>query len=308
MSCIAVVPAHRAGATIAATLESLICANGDFVARVIVVTSAGDRTAEVARRRAGVEVVEAPSRLSAGAARNLGRSIAGPGADLLLFVDADCELECSGAAALAAELERRGAAAVAARVQRRGGGVVAWLRHALEFKEAEGRLRASPQWLPPSTTMLCRASALDRSGGFPDLWPGEDLVLAHRMRARGDAVVLSETVRTHHRHPDGFGEMLAHQRRLGRTAAVARALTGMHGDAFVRRRYLVPLLLPARLLRGLAWFARSSMRDLLAAVALLPLYVIALGAWTLGFSDGVRDARAGAVCATHAGATRQGAS
>lgn len=288
MSCIAVVPAHRAEHTLEATLEALLEGNREFVERVVVVTSVADPTAKFAGRWARVEVVAAPVPLSAGAARNLGRCRAGQDADLLLFVDADCVLERGGAAALASELERRAVAAVSARVRSRGGGVVAWLRHALEFKEAEGRLPAPAAWLPPSTTMLCRAAAFDRAGGFPDLWPGEDLVLAHRLRSLGEQIVLSDAVETHHLHPDGFIEMLAHQRRLGRTAAVARSLTGMPGVAFVRRPWLVPLLLPARLARALSWFARSSALELLTLLALLPLYTLGLTAWTIGFAGGAR--------------------
>ncbi len=287
MSCIAVVPARRAEHTLAATLDALLEGNRDFIQRVIVVTSVGDPTVALARRWPEVEVVTAPSPISAGAARNLGRRAA-DSAELLLFVDADCVLERGGAAALAAELERRSAAAVAARVRRRGGGVVAWLRHALEFKEAEGRLAAPAAWLPPSTTMLCRAAAFDRAGGFPDLWPGEDLVFAHRLRSLGERIVLSDAVETHHVHPDGFGEMLAHQRRLGRTAAVARSLTGMQGVAFVHRPWLVPLLAPARVARAVLWFARSSAFELFVLLALLPLYAIGIAAWTVGFADGAR--------------------
>ncbi|MBI5504794.1 MAG: glycosyltransferase family 2 protein [Deltaproteobacteria bacterium] len=305
MSCIAVVPAHRAAHTLAATLDSLLEDNGDFVERVIVVTSVADPTAQVARRWPRVELVAAPSALSAGAARNLGRLRAGQGADRLLFVDADCVLERGGAAALARELERRRVAAVSARVRRRGGGVVAWLRHALEFKEAEGRLPAPAAWLPPSTSMMCRAAAFDRAGGFPDLWPGEDLVFAHRLRSLGEKIVLSDAVETHHLHPGGFIGMLAHQRRLGHTAAVARSLTGMEGVTFVRHRWLVPLLAPARLVRALSWFARSSTRELLVLLALLPLYALGLAAWTIGFAGGARQcARTGQ--APRVGSAREG--
>lgn len=297
MSCIAVVPARRAECTLAATLQSLIDGNDDFIERVIVVTSVADPSAALARRWSRVEVVAAPQPLSAGAARNLGRRHAGVDADLLLFVDADCVLEDGGARALASELDHRAAAAVCARVRRRGRGAVSWLRHALEFKEAEGRLAAPAAWLPPSTTLLCRAAAFDRVDGFPDLWPGEDLVFAHRLRSLGAAVVLSERVETRHLHPDGFVEMLAHQRRLGRTAAVARSLTGMQGSLLLRHRWLIPALLPARLLRALAWFARTSVREWLTLLALLPLYVVGLGAWTLGFSEGARDSVGSAAAA-----------
>src|SRR5690606_33916020 len=203
-----------------------------------------------------IEVIEAPAPLSAGAARNLGREHAGD-AGALLFLDADCALEPGGARLLHAELIERHLACVSARVLRDGCGIVARVRHALEFKEAEGRASPRPPHLPPSTTMLCRAVAFDRVGGFPDMWPGEDLVFMHRLRAGGMRAELSRLVQTRHRHPPGVGAMLAHQYRLGATAARARAMTGMHGAVFVRRRWLVPLLAPARLVRILAWYART---------------------------------------------------
>jgi len=292
-TCVAIVPARRAEATLERTLESLRLQ--DPIARILVVTSADDPTAEVARRCVEVdpriEVVAGPAALSAGAARNVGRDHAGD-ADFLLFIDADCSLDAGGVAALQRELCGRGLASISARVVCDGNGVVARARHLLEFKEAEGRHAAPPAWLPPSTTMLCRAEVFDRAGGFPDMWPGEDLVLMHRLQRLGCRVGLSARVRTHHRHPAGFAEMLAHQHRLGLTSAAARRMTSVSGAVFVRYRWLAPLLLPARLLRIAAWQLRSGFSGVVALTQLSPVLLLGLVWWTAGFVRGARDAEA----------------
>lgn len=294
----AVVPARRAQATISATLASLRLGSGDFVARVVVVTGEGDPTADVvgrwSERDGAVACVVAPSPLSAGAARNLGRHHAGD-ADLLLFIDADCRLEAGGARRLAAELDRdETLAAVSARVLRDGGAVAARLRHLLEFKEAASRRDPPPRWLPPSTVLLCKAVAFDDAGGFPDLWPGDDLVFAGRLLAspRRPRWTLAKTaaVTALHRHPPGLAEAFAHQRRLGFTAAVARGLVDLEGSALLSRRWLIPLLLPARIARLLRWQWREGRAALAETLLLLPLAVAALAVWTYGFLAGSAQA------------------
>jgi glycosyltransferase involved in cell wall biosynthesis len=284
-SCVAVIPARRAEKSIGRTLESLRLGNSSFVSRVLVVTSSCDPTAGVVRewsaRDARVELVAAESPMTAGAARNLGRTRAGD-ARLLLFVDADCALEAGGAARLASELERRGAAAIAARILCEGDRT-ARVRHILEFKEAASRREPPAEWLPPSTTLLCLADAFDRAGGFPDLWPGEDLVFTKRLRDLGEAVVRSADVSSRHQHPRGWVEMLRHQHRLGRTAAIARRMASMHGERFARSRVLALLLFPGRTFRIARWQAGEGGRAALDAIVLSPLLLAGLTAWTAGF-------------------------
>jgi len=310
MSCVAVIPARRAENTIAATLESLRIGNDSFVERVVVVTSADDPTARVvsdwSRRDPRVHLLAADRPLSAGAARNAGRAFAGrtpsiaPGSAepgegrrhsglLLLFIDADCRLEKGGAARLGAELAGSGAAAVSARVLGEGG-LVARSRHILEFKEAASARMPPPSWLPPSTTMMCRAEAFDRAGGFPDLWPGEDLVFSQVLRDLGEPVLRSEGVVTTHRHPGGIAEMLRHQYRLGRTAALARRARPMPGAFFANRPWLAMLLLPGRVVRITAWQAREGVVALAWSLLLSPLLLAGLAVWTAGFVAGGRAA------------------
>lgn len=289
----AIVPACRAERTIGAALESLRIANASFVDRVLVVTSSDDPTVEVvrawARRDPRVELHTAARRRSAGAARNDGRRAvarAGDAAELLLFMDADCRLEPGGARALAEEMAREKAAAISARVVCDSTGAVARCRHILEFKEAASRRDPPRAWLPPSTTLMCSAAAFDRAGGFPDQWPGEDLVFAQVLRAQGDRVLRSRRTATRHAHPAGLTTMLAHQLRLGRTAAEARRRIEMPGSALARRPWMAPLLFPARILRTARWQVGEGPAAAGLGLLLSPLLVVGLAAWTAGFLAG----------------------
>jgi len=248
VSCVAVIPARRAERTLAATLESLRLGNADFVERVLVVTSDGDPTADVARawheRDARVELVLAPHDRTAGRARCDGYAAARLSMSAaceetnVLFVDADCRLENGGARRLATAMNASGAAAVTPRIAREGG-LVARARHILEFKEAASRRPAPAAWLPPSTVMLCRGAAFERAGGFPDLWPGEDLVFTQKLRDLGETVVRSADVvcaTTHAEEPVLRREWLrdgAHVNSVGWTP------TGREVDAETVRDALV---------------------------------------------------------------------
>lgn len=299
MACVAVIPARRAERSIRATLESLRLGNRGFVERVVVVTSDGDPTADIVRRWSehdpGVELVIGARPQTAGAARNLGRLVAGqlPAAaapadeacELLLFIDADCRLELLGAQRLAAELQQRGLCAATARIVG-SRGLVARVRHILEFKEAASVRPAPARWLPPSTVMLCRADAFDRSGGFVDLWPGEDLVFAQTLRDVGGRLRRSDEVVAVHQHPAGTFEMLRHQFRLGRSSAVARRLRSMPGSAWTRSPWLALLLLPGRALRIAIWQAGEGSAAMAWTLALSPLLIAGLAAWTAGFAAG----------------------
>ncbi len=288
--CTAIVPAYGSAATIGRTLLDLRRASGGAVRRIIAVCS--DRaSAAAARAVEGVEVIESPARLSGGRARNIGRRVAGA-VDLLLFVDADCRLDCDAPARLIAELEISGVDAVAARLASDGVDAVSWVRHLLEFKDYELPVRRPLSWMTPSAVLLCRAEVFDRAGGFPDMWPGEDLVFCHRIARRGGRVALSASVLARHRHPPGWRTLLRHQWRLGKTSAAARRLTGMKGEWFASRPWFAPCLGTARLVRSLLWVMRRRPADIRRMTLLWAPLVAALGLWTLGFARGTLERRA----------------
>lgn len=289
MRCVAVIPAHRAEATIERTIRALRADSTAAPDRVVVVASPDDATASIAERL-GAEVLRTPSRLSAGAARNSGR-LAAPEADLLLFVDADCALAPGALRVLRAGISERGLDAAGASVIAEPNRGVAWVRHLLEFKDAEPG--CDPPWpsMTPSATLLCRASAFDAVGGFPDMWPGEDLVFCARMLRSGFRVRRLDGAVTVHRHPPGVIVMLRHQFVLGRTSAQARrseAIVGVAGAASVA---WVPLLFAGRAARAVRWLVRYHAADIPRFVALSPLYLAGLATWCAGFGRGAAEPR-----------------
>ncbi len=287
--CMAIVPAYLAAATLADTLNSLTRDNADSIDGVVVVVSPGDDSAKVAAAFDGVEVVVADRRLSAGAARNLGR-LRCSAATWLLLVDADVTLASGAVAAMLEFAGDEGLDAVGPRILSHGAVVVSWLRHLLEFKDADrGRACA---WLLPSAALLCTASAFDRVGGFPDMWPGEDLVFCHQLGAEGLVVGRAQSVMAWHRHPPGMAVMLVHQYRLGATAGAARLLTGMRGALFARRPVLLPLLALGRSARAVAWLLRYRPAEILIFALLWPFYLAGLCAWSFGFWAAVRPSAA----------------
>lgn len=259
------------------------------------VASPGDATAEAAAGIADVEVIQAHRRMSAGAARNLGAEQA-PECDLLVFVDADCRLQSDCLEHLLEACNALSLAGAGAVVRRAGGGLVAWLRHALEFKEADGCGPSPQPWQVPSATLLVRRTAFEAAGAFPDLWPGEDLVLCDRLRRLGMRVERVDRAVSWHSHPRGLARMLRHQYRLGETSARARLLTGMAGVAFAHRPALALMLWPGRMWRAVWWFWRYRRRELAILAASFPLYAVAVGVWTIGF---IRGARRASVLAPH---------
>ncbi len=278
-----VVPAHAAAATIARTLRSLARDSRSLHLDVpVVVASPDDDTADIAERLRA-KVVRTPTRVGAGVARNLGRERAGR-PDFLLFVDADSAPKPGALSALYDALESQRLDAVGASVLSEKAGPVAWVRHLLEFKDAEpGCVPSSPS-IAPSTTFLCRAAAFDAVGGFPDLWPGEDLVLCARLVEAGFRVRRIDAAVTIHRHPSGVATLLRHQHALGMTSARARRMTHIEGSALVERRGTAPLLFAGRALRMGRWLLRHHRAEVPRTIGASPLYFAGLAAWCAGFA------------------------
>jgi GT2 family glycosyltransferase len=283
--CAVVIPAHGAAVTIARTLRAIASeARQVPLDTPIVVASPADDTAEIALRL-GARVIETPERLSAGLARNVGRRHAGD-RELVLFVDADCAPEPGSLGMLQDDLRRRSLDAVGASVLADSDNVTAWVRHALEFKDSEPGVEPAWPGFVPSATFLCRTSAFDAVGGFPDLWPGEDLVLCSRLLRAGFRVRRVDAAVTLHRHPVGIANLLKHQYELGATSARARRMTKLDGQFFARHGTTAPLLFAGRSMRMLRWLYRHRRSELARGCVASPLYAAGLSAWCAGFVAG----------------------
>jgi cellulose synthase/poly-beta-1,6-N-acetylglucosamine synthase-like glycosyltransferase len=282
--CVAVIPAHAADRTIERTIRALRADPDAAPDRIVVVASPADASAAVAERL-GADTIRTPRRLSAGAARNVGRRAA-PEAELVLFVDADCALAAGSMRALRSAVVEHGLDVAGASIVPEPSTGVAWIRHLLEFKDAEPG--CAPPWpsMVPSATILCRVQAFDAIGGFPDMWPGEDLVFCARLARSGFRVRRLDDALTVHHHPPGVRTMLRHQFRLGKTSALARRIEALDDGRFATSAVAVPLLFVGRAARALRWLGRHHRRDIPRFVVMSPLYLAGLAAWCSGFARG----------------------
>lgn len=279
---VAIVPAHRAEKTIARTLHALFETTAGQLDDIIVVASPDDATAAVAEQL-GVTVIRTRERRSAGAARNIGRDAA-RGADSLLFVDADCAPAPGAVAALDEAMRRDRLDAAGASIVSEPYTRVAWVRHALEFKDSEPGATVVRPGFVPSATILCDARAYDAIGGFPDLWPGEDLVFCARLLRFGYQVARVPEAVTLHAHPPGIGVMLRHQLALGATSARARRIEPLPGGEWSRRPWAAPLLFAGRFSRMIGWAARTSQLRKACSPLRAAGYTAGLAAWCAGFA------------------------
>jgi len=194
----AIVPCYNAGATIEATLQSLV--SGDVVPDEIVCVDDGSRDATAAviqefRRRAGAEVklVSLPTNRGAAAARN-GGAIAATG-DLLLFIDADVILGAPALAAMRARMDLDDAIAVVALYApvSSTGGVLAGFQSLLANATFRGLDHQDLPYFGTQCVLLRREEFL-RAGGFSESYRGatvEDLEFGFRLRTAGRRIALA---------------------------------------------------------------------------------------------------------------------
>ena len=212
-----VVPAHDEARLIGATLDALGLALAALGVRseVIVVDDAStDATAAIALSH-GARVLPVALRHIA-AVRNAGAAVAR--GDVLVFVDADTEVDAAvlGAAlaALAAGAAGGGAAvrlqADAARHAHWGAAMFAWL-----FRRVG---------IAPGCFVYCTRAAFDAAGGFDTTYyAGEDVAISRALARQGRFVVLREAVRTSDRKLRTFG-VVDQLRLFARFARRGRAL------------------------------------------------------------------------------------
>jgi GT2 family glycosyltransferase len=193
-----IVPAFRSGATIAASLASLVRQTyRDF--EIIVVESSGDEgtAAMMARDFPSVQLVRAESRLLPQAARNHGVSVAR--GELFAFTDPDIYLAPDWLAALVEAWEDRREVVIGS-----------FACHGTSLVDFGFHLTKFSKWLPagrrrtvdtgPSGNMLVSRADFERAGGFRgELFLG-DVELSRALRKQGLNLWFEPTAVGAHHH------------------------------------------------------------------------------------------------------------
>lgn len=260
---------YRNAATIESAVRSVIDQVSPEPFEVVVVTSGGDDSGAIVRARfPDLRLVESPTRLLPGGARNAG--VAATDAELVAFLAADC-IALPGWVERRIHHHRRGHRAVASAIVAGPGDDRTG--HAAAFLLFPGRLPGHPEGRAnhsQSFSLSYDRSLLDELGPFDAaLRIGEDSLMVARITKLGETPWFDPAIRTAHPGPSTLRALLRDQYRRGRLRFAWEALSSPPGRA---QRWLDAARSPVELAllagglsaRGLSRRARFTARSSVA--------------------------------------------
>lgn len=296
-----VVPCRGHGRELPECLAALRRQAGGISREVIVVDSGPDGdVAPAARAFPEARVIRSAGPLAAGEARNLGAQHAR--GRVLAFTDADCVPEAGWLSAATAALGKGAVVVGGPIVDARPLHPIAAADYLLAFPDfVPGRSEGAVEHLPACNLVL-RRDAFDAVGGFPPtparsgyrgggtgFVPGEDTLLCQAVVARWPGRVrFDSAVRVAHRGRAGLSAFLKHHEGFGFARGWLRyrlpPVAARHGG----RAWFGPAVIARRLGFVVTAAARTGPATLVRSLVLLPLLVLGLGAWAVGFKRGMR--------------------
>ncbi|MGZ8243690.1 glycosyltransferase family 2 protein [Methylomagnum sp.] len=279
-----IIPAYRDWAALPRCLEALERQAGGIAFETIVVASGSEAgESPLAAGFPSTRFLLFAERKFPGVARNLGaREARG---DILLFVDADCELAPDGLTRVVESHRRYAAPLIGGAIdQAEPANGAAWGYHFASFAPWLPRRSEQPIPVADLATPCCSVKrwAFERFGPFSESRYCEDTLLCWHILEAGFAVLFDPAIWVRHHGLDALALVLSRKFKHG------RAFAEMRGDArrwpVARRRLqglaapLVPFVLLYRI--GREVFRSGAYRR--GFVLSLPFTGAAVLAWTLG--------------------------
>jgi glycosyltransferase involved in cell wall biosynthesis len=279
-----VVPSFNSRRTIGETLTALLSQKTRHRFEIIVVDSSTDGTGNlIAQEFPAVRLFRLERQTYPGSGRNLG--VMHALGEYIAFTDSDCAPDPDWLERIVADFQTRETDAV-------GGCVInghpesltAWVNHLMEFNEwTECMPEGFVKNIPTCDIAYRRHIFFDRALSFTDIFPSEDTIFNWTLTNKSGRIYFDPRIRVSHRNRISFKELLRHQFILGQASAEARRTTTLPGHIFVRFPVLSLLLPFVRWSRTFWRLLEHDRAKCFIFVALTPLYLPAVSAWSLGF-------------------------
>jgi len=288
-----IIPSYNSESTIRATLSSVIAQDFEEPFEVIVVDSSSDETpAIISQAFPQVQLIHRGQQTDPGTARNLG--IAQARGEIIACLDSDCAAPADWLQRMV-NAQRAGHPIVGGSVENGNPEkTLAWAGFMGEFREfiAIGEPRLVQH--QPTCNISYHRSIFTRFGGFPtSFYPQEDLLFHWRLGQQGIPIWFDPGITVRHTHRVEWRPYLQHQRRIGHITAQVLELTGDEG-AFLARSPLLsilvaPILPLVKFSRTLTHFVNWRPQIVRRHWGALPLLLMGLYAWVIGFVAGAWD-------------------
>ena len=287
-----VIPSYNSFRTIDGTVQSILGQTcPDCIKEIIVVDSSEDtRTREVlsAMRHPLVKVLLLDRKTSPAIGKNIGVQHAT--GEILCFIDSDTELSDHWAENISESFSRGcrvGGGSITVPAFQKNKAIV-WAQYFLqvnEFMDASKRRRVS---FVPGCNLFCDRKLFDEIKGFPEIRAAEDVLFGLSASERTDVWFLPEAKVSHVFREDLKG-LLANQILLGKYVFLYRR---KHFPNVFYYQELWPLLfmpvfLIAKFLKISGRIIRSNPDYFLKYLLVLPLFLLGLFFWGLGFAKGI---------------------
>ncbi len=275
-----IVPSYNSRRTIDRCLRVLLDQDGDFLYEIVLVDSSDDGTGDlVSERYPSVQLIRLAGKTLPGKARNLGARHAR--GSILAFTDADCVASKNW---LRRHLERHTDWDVVGGAMGNGTpkSLVGWASYLSEFSEFTPgkRFLVAKNLVSANVSYVARVFETEQ---FPeDIFPGEDTLLHKRLATRFRCC-LDASIVIDHLNRTEWSAFLAHQQRLGTSAAEARRRAPLPGAVLVRHPWMA-WATPGYRMQGLARrLIRQTPRMLPWFLLVSPMILVGACWWARAF-------------------------
>ncbi|OGT21484.1 MAG: hypothetical protein A3C55_03010 [Gammaproteobacteria bacterium RIFCSPHIGHO2_02_FULL_42_13] len=284
-----VIPSYNSFKTIEYTLKGLLRQTGGFIKEIIIVDSSNDgKTLELLSKYQSEKIRIIKALAGPGAARNIG--VKNSRADILVFIDSDAYPAPAWIENIIKAYDNGcmiGGGSISV-PDFQTNKIIALAQFFLQYNEYMNSGKARIKEFVPSAAMFCDRKLFERFGGFPAIRAAEDVMFCLAVNKTAPVWFVPD-IKVYHIFKEDIESFLKNQMLLGKYIIIYRRLHEKHVFYY---KGLWPLLflpgfLSIKLYRITSRILKSNPRFIAQFILSLPMFLIGLAFWTIGFIKGI---------------------